>query len=210
MEAKNKNKKKKIIIVLIILIIMLIWFLSKSNLNFFKDDIIFFKNFYSSQGESEKGGQNDENQNSQIYNSNSDHVFRISTKKSETRETSLFSNISNETNWNRIIYPGTKGEFSIQLYGQENLKYQIIFQSKNQKPKNLVFNEKGRDNYYETLEDLGETLSGNIKKGEVKEVVIEWQWKYETNENGDMQDTKDGNELKEYNFLIIAKGEEEI
>ena len=101
MEAKNKNKKKKIIIVLIILIIMLIWFLSKSNLNFFKDDIIFFKNFYSSQGESEKGGQNDENQNSQIYNSNSDHVFRISTKKSETRETSLFSNISNKTNWNR-------------------------------------------------------------------------------------------------------------
>ncbi len=210
MEAKNKNKKKKIIIVLIILIIMLIWFLSKSNLNFFKDDIIFFKNFYSSQGESEKGGQNDENQNSQIYNSNSDNILKISTRKSETRETSLFSNISNETNWNRIIYPGTKGEFSIQLYGQENLKYQIIFQSKNQKPKNLVFNEKGRDNYYETLEDLGETLSGNIKKGEVKEVVIEWQWKYETNENGDMQDTKDGNELKEYNFLIIAKGEEEI
>ena len=210
MEAKNKNKKKKIIIVLIILIIMLIWFLSKSNLNFFKDDIIFFKNFYSSQGESEKGGQNNENQNSQIYNSNSDNILKIATRKSETRETSLFSNISNETNWNRIIYPGTKGEFSIQLYGQENLKYQIIFQSKNQKPKNLVFNEKGRDNYYETLEDLGETLSGNIKKGEVKEVVIEWQWKYETNENGDMQDTKDGNELKEYNFLIIAKGEEEI
>ena len=210
MEAKNKNKKKKIIIVLIILIIMLIWFLSKSNLNFFKDDIIFFKNFYSSQGESEKGGQNDENQNSQIYNSNSDNILKISTRKSETRETSLFSNISNETNWNRIIYPGTKGEFSIQLYGQENLKYQIIFQSKNQKPKNLVFNEKGRDNYYETLEDLGETLSGNIKKGEVKEVVIEWQWKYETNENGDMQDTKDGNELKEYNFLIIARGEEKI
>ena len=210
MEAKNKNKKKKIIIVLIILIIMLIWFLSKSNLNFFKDDIIFFKNFYSSQGESEKGGQNDENQNSQIYNSNSDNILKISTRKSETRETSLFSNISNETNWNRIIYPGTKGEFSIQLYGQENLKYQIIFQSKNQKPKNLVFNEKGRDNYYETLEDLGETLNGNIKKGEVKEVSIEWQWKYETNENGDMQDTKDGNELKEYNFLIIARGEEKI
>ena len=210
MEAKNKNKKKKIIIVLIILIIMLIWFLSKSNLNFFKDDIIFFKNFYSSQGESEKGGQNDENQNSQIYNSNSDNILKISNRKSETRETSLFSNISNETNWNRIIYPGTKGEFSIQLYGQENLKYQIIFQSKNQKPKNLVFNEKGRDNYYETLEDLGETLNGNIKKGEVKEVSIEWQWKYETNESGDMQDTKDGNELKEYNFLIIARGEEKI
>ena len=210
MEAKSKNKKKKIIIILIILLIILIWFLSKSNLNFFKDDIIFFKNFYSSQGIGENNKENEENQNSQIYNSNSDNVFRISTKKSETREISLFSNISNETNWNRIIYPGTKGEFSIKLYGQENLNYQIIFQSKNQKPKNLVFNEKGRDNYYETLEDLGETLSGNIKKGEVKEVVIEWQWKYETNESGDMQDTKDGNELKEYNFLIIARGEEKI
>ena len=210
MEAKNKSKKKKIIIILIILLIILIWFLSKSNLNFFKDDIIFFKNFYSSQGIGENNKENEENQNSQIYNSNSDHVFRISTKKSETRETSLFSNISNKTNWNRTIYPGTKGEFSIKLYGQENLNYQIIIQSKNQKPKNLVFNEKGRDNYYETLEALGETLCGNIKKGEVKEVSIEWQWKYETNENGDIQDTKDGNELKEYNFLIIARGEEKI
>lgn len=210
MKTKNKNKKKKIIIALIILLIMLIWFLSKSNLNFFKDDIIFFKNFYSSPGESKNNRQNDENQNSQIYNSNSDNVFKISTKKSETRETSLFSNISNETNWNRIIYPGTKGEFSIQLYGQENLNYQIIFQSKNEKPKNLVFNEKGRDSYYETLEALGETLKGNIEKGEMKEITIEWQWQYEKNENGDIQDTKDGNELKEYNFLIIARGEEKI
>ena len=207
MEAKNRNKKKKIIIVLIILLILLIWFLSKSNLNFFNDDIIFFKNFYSSQSENEK---EEENQNSEANILNSDNIFKISARNSETRETSLFSNISNETNWNRIIYPGTKGEFSIKLYGQENLNYQIIFQSKNQKPKNLVFNEKGRDNYYETLEDLGETLNGNIKKGEVKEVSIEWQWKYETNENGDMQDTKDGNELKEYNFLIIARGEEKI
>lgn len=207
MEAKNKNKKKKIIIVLIILLILLIWFLSKSNLNFFNDDIIFFKNFYSSQGENEK---EEENQNSEANILNSDNIFKISARNSETRETSLFSNISNETNWNRIIYPGTKGEFSIQLYGQENLNYQIIFQSKNQKPKNLVFKEKGRDNYYETLEALGETLTGNIEKGEMKEVTIEWQWQYETNENGDMQDTKDGNELKEYSFLIIARGEEKI
>ena len=207
MEAKNRNKKKKIIIVLIILLILLIWFLSKSNLNFFNDDIIFFKNFYSSQSENEK---EEENQNSEANILNSDNIFKISARNSETRETSLFSNISNETNWNRIIYPGTKGEFSIQLYGQENLNYQIIFQSKNQKPKNLVFKEKGRDNYYETLEALGETLTGNIEKGEMKEVTIEWQWQYETNENGDMQDTKDGNELKEYNFLIIARGEEKI
>ncbi len=207
MEAKNRNKKKKIIIVLIILLILLIWFLSKSNLNFFNDDIIFFKNFYSSQSENEK---EEENQNSEANILNSDNIFKISARNSETRETSLFSNISNETNWNRIIYPGTKGEFSIQLYGQENLNYQIIFQSKNQKPKNLVFKEKGRDNYYETLEALGETLTGNIEKGEMKEVTIEWQWQYETNENGDMQDTKDGNELKEYSFLIIARGEERI
>ena len=73
-----------------------------------------------------------------------------------------------------------------------------------------MFNEKGRDNYYETLEKLGETLNGEIKKGEIKEITIEWQWKYETNENSDNQDTKDGKELKEYNFLIIARGEEKI
>lgn len=203
MKLKNKNKKRKIIIVLIILLIILILFISKNKLNFFKEDIIFFKNFYVSQTK-----ENEKNRENQNNNLNSNNIFKISNEKTETIETTLFSNLSNETNWNKIIYPGTKGEFSIHLYGQENLNYQIIFQSKNQKPKNLVFNEKGRDNNYETLEELGKTLNGNIEKGEMKEITIEWQWKYETNEKSDIQDTKDGNELKEYNFIIIAKGEE--
>ena len=210
MEQNRNNKKKKIIIILLILLIILIWFFSKNNLNLFKDDIIFFKNFYSSQDKNIKDQKYSSNIGKYIYNFNSENSFKISTKKSETKEISLFSNFSDNMNWNRIIYPGTKGEFTIKLYGQEDLNYKITFQSKNQKPKNLVFNEKGRDNYYETLEKLGETLNGEIKKGEIKEITIEWQWKYETNENSDNQDTKDGKELKEYNFLIIARGEEKI
>ena len=207
MKEKIKNKKKKILIlILIILLIIGIYYFLKNDDNFFKDDIIFFKNFYSSINNTKENKDTNENDSS----SDNYNIIKISTKKQTTKEMTLFSNLKDQMNWNKIIYPGTKGEFSIKLYGQENLNYQIIFQSKNQKPKNLVFNEKGRDNYYETLEDLGETLNGNIKKGEVKEVSIEWQWKYETNENGDMQDTKDGNELKEYNFLIIARGEEKI
>ena len=149
MKLKNKNKKRKIIIVLIILLIILILFISKNKLNFFKEDIIFFKNFYVSQTK-----ENEKNRENQNNNLNSNNIFKISNEKTETIETTLFSNLSNETNWNKIIYPGTKGEFSIHLYGQENLNYQIIFQSKNQKPKNLAFNEKGRDNNYETQEEL--------------------------------------------------------
>lgn len=207
MKEKIKNKKKKILIlILIILLIIGIYYFLKNDDNFFKDDIIFFKNFYSSINNTKENKDTNENDSS----SDNYNIIKISTKKQTTKEMTLFSNLEDQMNWNKIIYPGTKGEFSIKLYGQENLNYQIIFQSKNQKPKNLVFNEKGRDNYYVTLEDLGETLNGNIKKGEVKEVSIEWQWKYETNESGDMQDTKDGNELKEYNFLIIARGEEKI
>ena len=206
---KDKKKKTKIIIIIIIFLIILILLLVKNDLNIFKDDLIFFKNFYTAQDNNETNIETrlEKETNNRNYK-NANNILKISTKKSDKKGMYLFSNISNDTSWNKIIYPGTKGEFSIQIYGQENLNYQIIFQSKNEKPKNLVFNEKGRDDYYETLENLGETLNGNINKGEVKEIVIEWQWKYETNEKGDKQDTIDGNQLKEYNFEIIAKGKE--
>lgn len=203
MKEKIKNKKKKILILIpIILLIIGIYYFLKNDDNFFKDDIIFFKNFYSSINNTKENKDTNENDSS----SDDYNIIKISTKKQTTKEMTLFSNLEDQMNWNKIIYPGTKGEFSIKLYGQENLQYEIAFRSKNQKPKNLVFKQNGKE--YETLEQLGEDLNGNIKKDEIKNIVIEWEWKYETNEKQDLQDTKDGKEIKEYNFEITAKGKE--
>ena len=204
MKQQTKNKRTRtIIIILIFLLIIGIYFLLKSNNNFFKDDIILFKNFYSSINNTKENKDTKEKNSSDNYN-----IIKISTKKQITKEMSLFSNLNDQMNWNKIIYPGTKGEFSIKLYGQEKLQYEVTFKSKNQKPENLVFKQNGKE--YETLEKLGEDLKGNLQKGEIKNIVIEWEWKYETNEKQDFQDTKDGKEIREYNFEIIAKGSEII
>lgn len=204
MKKQTKNRKTKtVIIILIILLIIGIYFLLKNENNFFKDDIILFKNFYSSINNTKENKDTKEKDSSDNYN-----IIKISTKKQITKEISLFSNLNNQMNWNKIIYPGTKGEFSIKLYGQEKLQYEVTFKSKNQKPRNLVFKQNGKE--YETLEKLGENLKGNLQKDEIKNIVIEWEWKYETNEKQDFQDTKDGKEIREYNFEITAKGSEII
>ena len=200
MKQQTKNKRTRtIIIILIFLLIIGIYFLLKNENNFFKDDIILFKNFYSSINNTKENKDTKEKNSSDNYN-----IIKISTKKQNTKEMSLFSNLNDQMNWNKIIYPGTKGEFSIKLYGQEKLQYEVTFKSKNQKPENLVFKQDGKE--YETLEKLGENLKGNLQKGEIKNIVIEWEWKYETNEKQDFQDTKDGKEIREYNFEITAKG----
>ena len=187
MKKQTKNRKTKtIIIILIILLIIGIYF-------------ILFKNFYSSIDNTKENKDTKEKNSSDNYN-----IIKISTKKQITKEMSLFSNLNDQMNWNKIIYPGTKGEFSIKLYGQEKLQYEVTFKSKNQKPRNLVFKQNGKE--YETLEQLGKNLKGNLQKDEIRNIVIEWEWKYETNEKQDFQDTKDGKEIREYNFEIIAKG----
>ena len=200
MKKQTKNRKTKtVIIILIILLIIGIYFLLKNENNFFKDDIILFKNFYSSINNTKENKDTKEKDSSDNYN-----IIKISTKKQITKEMSLFSNLNDQMNWNKIIYPGTKGKFSIKLYGQEKLQYEVTFKSKNQKPRNLVFKQNGKE--YETLEKLGEDLKGNLQKGEIKNIVIEWEWKYETNDKQHVQETKDGKEIREYNFEITAKG----
>ena len=45
-------------------------------------------------------------------------------------------------------------------------------------------------------------LQGEIKEN--KGFVINWEWEYETNEKQNWQDTKDGETIKQYNFIIYA------
>ena len=190
------KKKEVLIIVLVILLIVVIYFIKKNDIGEFKDDIIFFKNFYSSIG----GDKGKEKEGNDFVD-----VVEVSTRKYTKKEMSLFSNLTNQMDWNKIVCPGTDGEIPIKLYGKEDLEYKIIFKSKNQKPENLVFMVNGKE--FKTLEELGDDLAGNLQKGEIKEVIINWKWEYETSKKQDIQDTIDGIQIKEYNFEIITKGE---
>ncbi len=74
----------------------------------------------------------------------------------------------------------------------------------NNKPENLVFQIEGKDRKYEKLEDLEKELKGEINEN--KKIVIHWEWEYEKNTLQDIQDTKDGENIKQYNFTIYASG----
>ena len=88
------------------------------------------------------------------------------------------------------------------LQANEKTNYQIKFQSKNEKPQNLKFYIEGKDREYEKLEDIEKDLKGVIEGN--KGIVINWEWKYDENKTNDLQDTKDGENIDRYNFLIYT------
>ena len=104
------------------------------------------------------------------------------------------------------MHLGTKGEFEIILETNQKIKYEIKFENKNQKPENLVFKIEGKDKKYKQLKDMENDLKGEIKKDKVIKII--WEWEYEKNNIQNIQDTKDGTDIKSYNFLIYAYGEE--
>lgn len=112
------------------------------------------------------------------------------------------------------IAPGTSGNFDILLESNQNLKYKIEFYSMNDKPKNLNFKAFNNDRLLgeaNTLEELSKDLSGFIKKNEKINITIYWYWNFENEdnkENTDIQDTKDSENIKKYQFNISTLGEE--
>ncbi len=48
-------------------------------------------------------------------------------------------------------------------------------------------------------------LKGKITKH--KNIKINWEWEYEKDKTKDMQDTKDGENIKKFNFEIYAVGQ---
>lgn len=91
------------------------------------------------------------------------------------------------------------------MLSNEKINYQIKFESKNEKPKNLHFRMEGKDRKYKKLEDMEEELRGEVEKN--KKIKIHWQWEYERNEIQDLEDTKDGEKIKQYNFMIYTIGQ---
>ncbi len=195
----KRRKETKIIVslILIFIIILMSLFLITKSKNFkFQDDLIFFKIF--SQFNMSKAKEESEKTNQ--YN------IKVSKQKRVYQEINLMQTINTKNLINEKIEPGTNGDFEIVLTSNQDLKYQIGFISKNVKPKNLQFYISETGEKYSTLENLQEELKGEIIKNQTIKIRIFWEWKYEVDPKEDEQDTKDGKNIKEYNFEIYTIG----
>lgn len=204
MNTMKKHKKFIIILLIILLIIIniLIKLIFSSGKFNSKEDLIFFKLFGQSNTKSTIASNYERASTPNIY------IFDVEYQNMNFKNIDLINTVDNKTLVNEKIAPGTNGEFDIVLTSNKNLKYYVKFESKNQKPKNLVFSIKGKDETYQTLEEMQKDLIGNIKQGEEKVITVLWKWKYESGGNEDFQDTYDGINLSKYNFNIYTIGGE--
>lgn len=180
---KNLKEDRRKILILILIFSVILIFMYKiaqdKNLNS-QQDIIFFKLFNSnySKKDSEKSKQ---------------YKIKIDKENAYYKTTvNLLQTIDKTTMINEKIKPGVKGKFNIILSSNKDLKYEIQILDKNLKPKNFNFNIK--------------QSKGSILLGEIKNIPIEWEWIYESDENQDIQDTKDGENLRKYEFQICTIG----
>lgn len=187
---KNKKKKIALIVLLVVIIILMIIFIPKK---FIPDyNILIFNPWKNISEES----QISENQ----------YIFDLENKNNASINIDL-----TDTSMYRKIQPGVNGKFDIIISGKNcttNKYYQIQFTSKNEKPQNLTFNIQGENIKYSTIEELGKSLKGILEVGKEKTVVIEWEWAYESSEEGNFQDTVDGKNIQTYNFDINVVAEE--
>ncbi len=122
---------------------------------------------------------------------------------------SLIETADKNTLINEKIAPGTSGEFSVCLNAKQNIDYELIFNSINEKPVNLKFTTIKEDKMIEasSLEELSRYLSGKISENEQIEVKIKWYWDFENIENEsntDFQDTVDAQRISQYQFKMYA------
>ena len=206
---KYKEKLIKLILILSLIIIFSIIFL---NTNFSKvhknDDFLFLKLFF-------KGEDISTQVNSSKQINQEKYIFKVNYKNMNFKSINLLDTYDKKTSINEKIAPGTKGSFYIQLNSNQNLKYQIKFQSINEKPKNLKFKAlQGEKLLAEsnTLEGLSEKLYGYIRKNEEININVCWYWYYEEKidtDINDFQDTIDSQNIRKYQFNVFVLGEEE-
>ena len=214
-----KNKKRiilKLILILILIILFIKIFFLKGLSNVQKiDDFLFLKLF--SKGESlSKDTQNSDNYLIRSGDGECQKVykFNINYKNLDFKSIDLAETIDKETLVYEKIAPGTSGDFKILLESNQNLRYKIEFNSINEKPHNLNFRAlKNGEVLVETktLEELSEKLTGYINKDEKIDITINWYWNFESKQSQeytDIQDTKDSENIKKYQFDVCALGEE--
>lgn len=195
----KKQKRKIILIIIANLIICIFLYLNRKNQNEeFQDELIFFKLFSSSE-EATENTLIPENQLYQTYS------FKVSYKNIDFKDIYLADTINPNTLIREKIAPGTEGTFEILLESNTKKNYQIKFESKNNKPENLNFQIEGKDRKYKRLEDMEQELKGELNEN--KRIMIHWKWEYEKDSTQDLQDTKDGKIIKQYNFTIYVIGQ---
>lgn len=198
------TKQKRKIFLLVILMIIIVIFLvlnRKDPNNKFQDELIFFKLFSSGQGENENTLPS-KNQNKSSYQP---YIFQVSYHNIDFKNIYLADTINDKVKVREKIAPGTEGKFEIILQANQNINYQIMFKSQNDKPKNLNFIIEGKDKKYTRLEDMEQDLKGEMTGN--KRITIHWRWEYEINQTEDVQDTQDGQKIKQYYFTISAIGQ---
>lgn len=195
------KKVTKYILIILILVFIIFTFFSLKRTDLI-DDFIIFKLFSDSNVNLEKIKKEKLNlNNSKEYPI---YEFNVSYKKTKLEGINLLDTIDNKTLVKEKVAPGTKGNFTIRIKSNEDINYEILFNSLNEKPKNLIFEYKNIK--YQKLEDLQKDLIGKIAKKETVDINISWEWEYKISSKEDIQDTKDGEKLKNYNFTIETIG----
>lgn len=147
------------------------------------------------------------------------YVFDVDFKNisSESGEISLPNTMKAESVAKNKIAPGVQGEFSIIISTKNStvdMKYSVNFENvTNEKPSNLWFKVKEQEKIYNSLQELEKELVGKAKKHTENEIIIEWYWPYEAEndkDNQDVIDTTNGKNLESYKFKIKVNGEEVI
>ena len=183
MKKRKLNQNITIIILILIFSIILIFTykIAKETKTQGQDDILFFKLWSNGEKQNQIQNSNSENLNKKI----AEYNVKVSKNKYEYQEINLLQTIDYKTLVHEKVAPGTKGEFYIIVTSNSTLKYKIDMKAKNQKPQNLKFS-------------ILEKQEGTIKRGEQKKIKVMWEWQY---------DTKDGENIKKYEFEICTIGE---
>ena len=192
MKKRKLNQNRTIIILILIfsIILMFTYKIAKETKTQGQDDILFFKLWSNGEKQNQIQNSNSENLNKKI----AEYNVKVSKNKYEYQEINLLQTIDYKMLVHEKVAPGTKGEFYIILTSNSTLKYKIYMKAKNQKPQNLKFS-------------ILEKQEGIIKKGEQKKIKVMWEWQYETNKIQNKKDTKDGENIKKYEFEICTIGE---
>ena len=146
--------------------------------------------------------------------------FKVYGDNEQTQTVRLASTVNDQTLVNNKIAPGTNGSFVIKVDGRGSdvgIKYNFKLQNETQKPSNLLFTYSGITfgSLSELLEVAGGTIDANAdENAKVKQVVINWQWPYQTQTTSseeelaenDREDTQDGMNISNYSFDIVVTG----
>ena len=201
------KRKKRYSIMMIILVCVIFFMINFMKYDFLQEDLLFFQ-FLGSKSQIEDKintkksvvEKEEANINTKIM------LFDVQYQKTQIKALNLTETVDNKTLIYEKIAPGTKGRFDILLNSNQNMSYKIEFESKNEKPTNLQFYTEEDGKRYVTLEELGENLTGAISENEEKTIPVYWEWKYETSQEHNKQDTTEAKKMREYDFLIYVQG----